>query len=73
MNKLRPQITPSHKLGIYSNNRRVNSVIRTLLALHGFAKLRQAAYEYVEFSGENHLTPLETIELYQISNFLVDE
>lgn len=65
------QRTPSHKLlDIYSVNPKVNSIIRTLIALHGKTKLWDAVTSYVLTKDANELTHTETWELYQAAKWV---
>lgn len=64
------QRLPSSKLQArYSVNPKVNSVLRTLAAMHGHSKLFSHVSEYLRTEGTLHFTPEETFELYQAAKW----
>ena len=69
---MKVQRTPSLELSTYSMNMKINSVLRTLIALNGKEQLWTAVVNYVQHEGGvDQLTQEEIWELYQLTKLIV--
>lgn len=70
MNKIKCQIIKSEKLCLtYSVNTRVNSVVRTLVALNGYDNLTKHAFFFLLSDEGKEFSTEDTFELYQSVKF----
>ena len=67
--KIPTQLTPTSQLKIYSSNPKVNSVLRTLIAFHGYTHIFTHVQEFLNTKEGKELSDSESWELFQAAKW----